>query len=63
MTREQEQEQRIDALRWQLIVAKSALENWGRHHAHCAKNRNPMADCSCGYSHAISAATDTIATA
>jgi hypothetical protein len=39
---------------WRLVVAKSALENWGRHFDWCAQRADHLAACSCGLASAIS---------
>jgi hypothetical protein len=42
---------------WQLTRAKSALENWGRHHGHCAYYDDGTHigahECTCGLAQAI----------
>lgn len=47
----------IDALAWRLALAKSALENWRRHHEWCAVKVGPFAPCNCGLNDAILAAS------
>ena len=45
-----------DRLQWEMTLAKSALENWGRHHPWCALSSDPNWVCSCGLADAIARA-------
>lgn len=51
----------IKALRWELTRAKSALENWGRHHGWCASRNDALAGCNCGLETAIANITQASA--
>ena len=57
-----EANQEREALRWKLTCAKSALENWGRHHAWCVKRQADGA-CTCGYEAAIHDAEPSVVAA
>lgn len=48
-----------ETARDRLIRAKSALENWGRHHDWCATRYTVPGACSCGLAEAIRDATPT----